>query len=248
MPRSKEKDGKSLRILHDNVTTLYNKLVEVEPEMAKMDAALLPICDRIYKYELRRDAYAKLGSPPAGGVKAYLSCIEDLITTELRLRDTHFRPPVQEEKKQDRQQQQQQQQYKGPATAVGMAAVKGPPRKGGRKGQSGPTHSERNFTTASGNRGNGSPKGGPNCDLCGPGHWIISCSVFSKMNLKDKRKIVMEKSLCFSCLRSTPSHQSKECSYAKACTQKEGGQVCGSRHHHQLLHPPAKSGGRKRRD
>lgn len=67
------------------------------------------------------------------------------------------------------------------------------------------------------------------CGYCKSNHTIFNCESFNAMNAAERRQVVKEKTLCWSCLR--PNHQSKNCPSARSC----GIGTCKATHN-RLLH------------
>jgi len=65
-----------------------------------------------------------------------------------------------------------------------------------------------------------------NCVLCNGNHGLWKCELFHSKTVPQRREFVVEKALCFCCLRE--SHRAKECSFKKTC------QLCGKRHNTML--------------
>lgn len=71
------------------------------------------------------------------------------------------------------------------------------------------------------------------CAKCSKEHPVYRCDEFKKMDIKCKRKLVMQARLCYNCLG--PSHMAKRCSSKSVCRTVG----CGQRHH-SLLCPQRK--------
>lgn len=67
------------------------------------------------------------------------------------------------------------------------------------------------------------------CMICHEEHQITSCPQLKIMSLSDRWDMVMEKKLCFGCLKK--GHQSRDCFKKKPCSE------CNKKHA-TLLHPP----------
>ena len=61
-----------------------------------------------------------------------------------------------------------------------------------------------------------------NCVLCNGNHSLWKCELFHSKTAPQRRDFVVEKALCFCCLRE--NHTTKQCSFKKTC------QLCGKRH------------------
>ncbi|XP_042889909.1 uncharacterized protein LOC122264893 [Penaeus japonicus] len=71
------------------------------------------------------------------------------------------------------------------------------------------------------------------CPCCGQGHYVIRCSRFKAMKIKDRWNLVMSKGLCVNCFAA--GHIGKDCSRNFICTV-EG---CGKKHNN-YLHLPSR--------
>ncbi|CAG7733021.1 unnamed protein product, partial [Allacma fusca] len=61
------------------------------------------------------------------------------------------------------------------------------------------------------------------CSYCKRDHFIVVCQSFSKLSISDRKKAVMEKHMCFNCLKL--GHSSKQCQNSTMCKK------CGKKHH-----------------
>ncbi|XP_065083727.1 uncharacterized protein LOC135705804 [Ochlerotatus camptorhynchus] len=67
----------------------------------------------------------------------------------------------------------------------------------------------------------------PYCIACPENHFLFQCPAFSKMSVRQRRKLVSQKRLCWNCFRS--GHQSRNCTSKYECRN------CHQKHH-TLLH------------
>nr|XP_034192561.1 uncharacterized protein LOC117609912 [Osmia lignaria] len=63
------------------------------------------------------------------------------------------------------------------------------------------------------------------CDCCGRGHYIVACSQFRRMSIKDRFMCVQLNRLCYNCLGRHP---------LKACKTTRECKLCSTRHHTML--------------
>jgi len=240
----------------DEITSKYNRLIEVDPHSRDSDSTILPLIMNCFSAPIKSDLIKELGKFPT--VTRFLERAQELIGIEVHVRGkTHFSG-----------QNPQGQKKAGPnprrpgnngggrgfgmppgGTVASLAAIttRGQLKRGAGNARGGagnkfgpPRATNMNhFNNANngnnGANGNGAGGGGYKCTVCGvAGHGLATCPEFKKLTLKGRLDKVRSSKCCFRCLRA--GHFSKECNSAKKCTALVNGKECGKNSHHHLLH------------
>ena len=237
-----------LRKFHDTVDNQYRRLLEVDPDLGHQHGTLLPLMEKIYPYQLRKDMQQRLGRR-AATVREFLNQAAEIIQAEVQLRGVQKAradPPQGSKKgsfhKKGGGNNNNNNSGKGGSVAGLAGSVsqndgsKGrspPPSTGGGKG-GGKNKGKKNNSSTSGTGGN-SKKKTRVCLICKGDHSLPQCDSFKKMSNPDRRETLGELKLCFLCFSS--KHFAKDCKSKQTCRAKVNGKKCGSTKHHTLLHP-----------
>jgi hypothetical protein len=74
----------TIRAKHDEVRSLYTKLIEIDPALKAQDEALRPLVERYYTHVVRKEIEKDLGQTPP--VEAFLAQAETIISRDCRIR------------------------------------------------------------------------------------------------------------------------------------------------------------------
>ncbi len=241
-----------LRKFHDEVDNKYRRLLEVDGDLAHQHGTLLPLMEKIYPYQLRKDMLTRLGRR-ANTVREFLDAAAEIIQEEVQLRGIKYqkdsssggkKPPFGKKSSSGNNNQ-----AKNSGKGGSMAGFAGTLSDGSKKGKSPPP------STGGGNGGGKKKKGKKSgsspssagggsgaktraCLICKGDHNLPQCESLKKMTNADRRETVGELKLCFVCF--SPKHFAKDCKAKQECRVKVNGQRCGSTSHHTLLHPAQK--------
>ena len=244
-----DSNPKELRKFIDSVDLKFRRLKEVDPDMGTQNAVLLPLMEKIFPYQLRKDMQPKLSGPDPVTVDAFLKAAGDQVREEIHLRGDHkgSRDGGWREKKPNSSTKQHG-GGRGNGGGHSMAGLAGmAARNGGAPGPSSfkgknsaaPTGAGkgggRNKGKQSGSFPSGkSPAQARQCPNCRGSHSLTKCDSFLKLSTADRKNKVAELKICYICF--SPNHFSRDCKSKSSCTAKQNGKKCGSRKHNTLLH------------
>jgi hypothetical protein len=246
------KDPEELRKFHSALSIKYHRLLVAEPQLTDQHHVLLPVLEKVFPYQVKRDIFAMNNNANPTTVPMFLDLVDRVIKADLI-----WRGGLKDKKETNKSSggrggpSHSGKSSGGKAsggTMSGMAGtfVSSKSRSGGKKASS---MGKKTGAFPKGGGGGGKKKAAPRgnkkpathtCPLCkGPHALGNKCEEFKKMSPQTRKDKVTAFKLCYNCL--SEGHMIGECKSPRGCGHGSGKNVCGSKSHHTLLHLPKKA-------